>query len=71
MVVEQSNGQPVARKRYISKSETNDEVTVIREGLRPGEEVIEVGGRTVTDGTPLEIIELSVLSSGSNSQGNE
>lgn len=71
MVVEQSNGQPVARKRYISKSETNDEVTVIREGLRPGEEVIEVGGRSVSDGTPLEIIELSVLSSGSNSQGNE
>ena len=71
MVVDRSNGQPVAKKTYISKSETNDQVAIISEGLSPGDEVIEVGGRTVSDGTPLEIIQLSVLSEGANNQGNE
>lgn len=71
MVVDRSNGQPVAKKTYISKSETNDQVAIISEGLSPGDEVIEVGGRSVSDGTPLEIIQLSVLSEGANNQGNE
>src|SRR5690606_14721996 len=71
MIVDRSNGQPVAMKTYISKSETNDQVAIISEGLSPGDEVIEVGGRTVSDGTPLEIIQLSVLSEGANRQRNE
>lgn len=71
MVVDQSQGNPVARKTYITKTETNDEMAVITEGLKPGDEVIEVGGRTVSDGTPLEIIELSVLSESTNQPSND
>lgn len=71
MVVDRSGGSPVARKTYITKSETNDEMAVVAEGLQPGDEVIEVGGRTVSDGTPLEIIELSVLSENANQPTNE
>ena len=71
MIVDRSDGAPVAKKTYITKSETNDQVAIVTDGLSEGDEVIEVGGRTVSDGTPLEIIELSVLSADANNQENE
>ena len=71
MVVDRSGGSPVAKKTYIAKSKTNDYRAIITDGLSVGDEVIQVGGRIVSEGTPLEIIELSVLTPESNNQVNE
>ncbi len=71
MIVDRSEGKPVAKKTYITKGNTNDNSAVITSGLVPGDEVILVGGRTVNEGSPLEIIDLSVLTAPSNEQMNE
>lgn len=71
MIVDRSEGKPVAKKTYITKGHTNDSSAVITSGLVPGDEVIRVGGRTVNEGSPLEIIDLSVLTAPSNEQMNE
>ena len=71
MIVDRSEGTPVAKKTYITKGNTNDNSAVITSGLVPGDEVILVGGRTVNEGSPLEIIDLSVLTAPSNEQMNE
>lgn len=71
MVVDRSNGTPKAKKTYITKGQTNDLRAIITKGLVSGDEVIRIGGRTVSEGTPLEIISESVLTSDSNLPMNE
>lgn len=69
MVVDRNNGTLVARKVYITTGETNDREAIVTQGLSPGDEVILIGGRTVTEGSPLEILDNSVLSLDSNLGG--
>lgn len=71
MIVDQSSGEPKAKKAYITKGQTNDLRAIITKGLIPGDEVIKIGGRTVSDGTPVEIIQESVLISDPNQLMNE
>lgn len=71
MVVDRSQGNPVARKTYVTIGDTNDDRAIITNGLSEGDEVIRVGGRTISEGTPLDILELSVLTPGTNDQADE
>ncbi|MBY5957449.1 efflux RND transporter periplasmic adaptor subunit [Membranicola marinus] len=71
LIVDRSSGEPKAKKTYITKGETNDLRAIITEGIVPGDEVIEIGGRTVSAGAPLDIIEKSVLISDPNQPMNE
>jgi len=66
MVVDETDDILVAKKVYITTGETNDKETIVTQGLSPGDEVILIGGRTVSEGTPLEIIDESVLILDSN-----
>lgn len=71
MVVDRSDGTPKAKKTYITKGQTNDLRAIITKGLAPGDEVIKIGGRTVSEGTPLEIISDALLTSDPNLPMNE
>ena len=70
MVVDRSNGTPTARKVYIKRGAANDDHVVITEGLSTGDQVIRIGGRNLSEGTSLEVIDNSVLTSDSNQQVN-
>ncbi len=69
MVVDRNNGTLVAKKVYITTGETNDKEAIVTQGLSQGDEVILIGGRTVSEGTPLEILDDSVLLLDSNQGG--
>ncbi|WP_225444162.1 efflux RND transporter periplasmic adaptor subunit [Echinicola arenosa] len=46
-----------AKKQYVSKGETYEHVSEIKEGLKGGEAIIEKGFREVADGSKVQIVE--------------
>ncbi len=55
LYVIEANSKPVARKKYVKTSLSNDEGTIITEGLTVGERVIIEGYNLVKDGMDVEI----------------
>lgn len=54
-LAQESNGEPVAVKQYISTIIQDNNKTVVSDGLQPGNQIITKGFGQVTDGTPLNI----------------
>lgn len=69
MIVDRSEGDPVAKKVYILRGESNDKNVIIKDGLSDGDEVIYIGARTVSDGSAIKILENSVLAAKKNNNG--
>lgn len=56
MVVNRSQNQAVAEKRYVKRGAFNNEVVVIESGLDAGQELVNIGARNLVNKDPIEII---------------
>jgi len=54
LYIVESNSDPVARKKYVKTSVSNNEGTVITEGLNVGDKVIIEGHNLIKDGMSVE-----------------
>lgn len=57
MVVDRRDGQPIAKKTYISRGPSNQKKVVITSGLSVGDELIDQGSKTVPEGHLIQVVE--------------
>lgn len=54
-LVREDNGEYFAKKQYIETGASGEKAIVVTTGLKPGDILIDKGGRGLTDGDPIEL----------------
>lgn len=62
MIVQNEASEPVAKKVYIQTGESYDGIVVVKSGLSGGEQLIDKGGRGLSNGDVLEITNEKMVS---------
>lgn len=57
MIVDRNGSQPVARKTYITRGSSNQKRVVITSGLNSGDEVIDQGSKSISEGQVIRVVE--------------